>query len=185
MNRTERERRAVGMGMTIRHATLGDLDALAAIEAECFPSAEAASREALRARLESYPECFWLLCVDDDGEGLGVEAPGAIAAFINGFATDRPDLADDMYDDASQHDPHGAWQMIFGVDTAPRFRHRSYASMLMRRVVDDARAAGRRGLVLTCKNRLIGFYERFGYVDEGISGSTHGDVIWHQMRLTF
>ncbi|WP_238548376.1 GNAT family N-acetyltransferase [Bifidobacterium biavatii] len=167
-----------GRNVTIRHATADDADELAAIEAECFPPAEAASSDAIRARLAAYPECFWLLC-DDAGDD------GVIVAFINGFATDRRDLTDDMYDDASQHDPHGAWQMIFGVDTAPAFQHRGYASLLMRRVIADTRAAGRRGLVLTCKDRLVGFYARFGYVDEGVSGSTHGGVVWHQMRLTF
>ena len=48
-----------------------------------------------------------------------------------------------------------------------------------------ANAAGRKGIVLTCKERLIGFYAQFGFVDEGVSVSTHGDVVWHQMRLTF
>ncbi|MBW3093513.1 GNAT family N-acetyltransferase [Bifidobacterium sp. 82T10] len=158
---------------------MADAAALAAIEAACFPPAEAADPDAIRARLVAYPECFWLLCDDSD------DADGTIVAFVNGFATDRRDLTDDMYDDASQHDPHGAWQMIFGVDTAPASQHRGYASRLMRRVIADARAAGRLGLVLTCKDRLVGFYARFGYVDEGVSGSTHGGVVWHQMRLTF
>ncbi|WP_163229830.1 GNAT family N-acetyltransferase [Bifidobacterium aerophilum] len=162
-------------GLTVRHATEGDVDEISTIEAACFPPAEAASPDALRARVAAYPECFWLLCDDD----------GSIISFINGFATDDRDLDDDMYDDPSRHDPHGAWQMIFGVDTEPGSRHRGYASRLMHRVIDDARAAGREGLVLTCKDRLIGFYARFGYVDEGISGSTHGDVVWHQMRLAF
>ena len=74
----------------IRHATIDDLDALAAMESECFPAAEAADRSSLRARIETYPECFWLLI---DGE--------IVMAFINGFATDRRDLTDDMYEDAN------------------------------------------------------------------------------------
>ena len=45
----------------IRHATIDDLDALAAMESECFPAAEAADHSSLRARIETYPECFWLL----------------------------------------------------------------------------------------------------------------------------
>ena len=57
----------------IRHATIDDLDALAAMESECFPAAEAADRSSLRARIETYPECFWLLI---DGE--------IVMAFING-----------------------------------------------------------------------------------------------------
>lgn len=164
----------------IRHAVPGDLDALAAIESACFPPAEAASREVLRGRLASYPEGFWLLTRGDP-----LTHDSEIVAFVNGFATDRPDLSDDMYDDPALHDPDGAWQMIFGVDTAPAFRHRGFAGALMTRVVADAREAGRRGLVLTCKDRLVGFYARFGFEDEGISASVHGGVVWHQMRLTF
>ncbi|NEG77413.1 GNAT family N-acetyltransferase [Bifidobacterium avesanii] len=161
--------------MAIRHATSTDVAAIATVEAAEFPPAEAATEDQIRARVAAYPECFWLLV--DGGDRL--------LAFINGMATDRPDLTDDMYADASMHNPRGAWQMIFGVVTAPECRHRGLASLLMRRVVDDARGAGRRGLVLTCKDRLVGFYERFGYVDEGVSDSTHGNVVWHQMRLTF
>ena len=40
--------------------------------------------------------------------------------------------------------------------------------------------------VLTCKERLIAYYAKFGFVAEGVSEkSTHGNVRWHQMRLTF
>lgn len=176
--------------MLIRHATLNDLPAIAAVEAACFPAAEAASADALRERLMVYPDCFWLMIDDaaDDAKATAARAAtvdGRLVAFINGFVADSPDLSDDMYADAAQHDPHGAWQMVFGVDTAPEYRHCGYASALMRRVIEDARQAGRAGLVLTCKDRLVGFYARLGYVDEGISESTHGNVVWHQMRLRF
>ena len=176
--------------MLIRHATLNDLPAIAAVEAACFPAAEAASADALRERLMVYPDCFWLMIDDaaDDAKATAARAAtvdGRLVAFINGFVTDSSDLSDDMYADAAQHDPHGAWQMVFGVDTAPEYRHCGYASALMRRVIEDARQAGRAGLVLTCKDQLVGFYARLGYVDEGISESTHGNVVWHQMRLRF
>lgn len=163
----------------VRHAVPGDADAVAAIERAGFPPAEAASSQTIRARIASFPDCFWLLV--DATPGVD---DARVVAFIDGFATGRADLTDDMYDDPAAHDPHGAWQMIFGVATAPDRRGRGCASMLMRRVIDDCRARGRRGVVLTCKERLVGFYERFGYVDEGISQSTHGGVTWHRMRLT-
>ena len=166
----------------VRHATPADADAVAAIERAGFPPAEAASPQAIRARIAAFPECFWLLV--DAPAGVDADAGGRVVAFIDGFATGRADLTDDMYDDPAAHDPHGAWQMIFGVATAPDRRGRGCASMLMRRVIEDCRARGRRGVVLTCKERLVGFYERFGYVDEGISQSTHGGVTWHRMRLT-
>lgn len=78
--------------MNIRHASLADLESITAIEAACFPEAEAAKKKDFEARLQVYPECFWVLCN---------------------------------------------------------------------------------------QNEMIGF------VDEGISESVHGNVIWYQMRLTF
>lgn len=160
--------------MMIRHATLEDAPAIAALEAECFPASEAATRADIEDRLRVYPDHFWLLF---DGDEL--------VSFVNGMVTDLPDLTDDMYEDASMHDGHGAWQMVFGVDTAPARQGSGCASRTMRAAIDESRAAGRKGMVLTCKERLIGFYEHFGYVDEGVSSSEHGGVVWHQMRLTF
>ena len=50
---------------------------------------------------------------------------------------------------------------------------------------EDARAQGRKGLVLTCKDKLIPYYSKFGFELEGVSESVHGNVVWNQMRLTF
>ena len=52
-------------------------------------------------------------------------------------------------------------------------------------LIADARAQGRKGLVLTCKEALVHYYAKFGFVNEGVSGSTHGGVVWYQMRLKF
>ena len=77
-------------------------------------------------------------------------------------------------------------QMIFGVNTLPEYRRHGYAGQLLRRAVADARQQGRRGLVLTCKERLLPYYAKFGFQDEGVTDkSTHGNVAWHQMRLSF
>ena len=75
--------------------------------------------------------------------------------------------------------------MIFGVNTLPAYRRQGCAGQVLERVIADARAQGRRGCVLTCKDALVHYYARFGFVDEGISQSTHGGVVWHDMRLTF
>ena len=160
--------------MTIRSARMADLEAVAALEALCFPAAEAATRESFAARLSVYPEYFWLL-----------EENGMLVSFVNGMVTDLPDLTDEMYENAALHDPRGRWQMIFGVNTHPDYRRRGLAEIVLRRVIDDARAQGRAGLVLTCKDKLVHYYAKLGFVDEGLSGSAHGGVVWHQMRLTF
>lgn len=162
--------------MRIRTATLADLPAVTAVEAACFPAAEAATEADFAARLAAYADHFWLL-EDDDG---------TLISFIDGMVSDEPTLRDEMYENAALHNEYGAWQMIFGVNTLPEYRQHGYAGELLRRAIDDAQKQGRKGLVLTCKERLIHYYARFGFVDEGVSEkSTHGNVVWHQMRLTF
>ena len=91
-----------------------------------------------------------------------------------------------MYADASMHDENGRWQMIFGVNTVPEYRRRGCAGQLIRRAIEDAGARGRAGLVLTCKDHMVSYYARFGFVNEGISDkSGHGGAVWNQMRLAF
>lgn len=160
--------------MILRTATERDLDALTAVEAACFPAAEAATREELAERLRAYGDHFWLLF---DGETL--------VSFVDGMVTDLPDLTDEMYADTSFHDENGAWQMIFGVNTLPAYRKQGFAGRLLERAIADAKAQGRKGLVLTCKDRLVHYYAKFGFVNEGVSESVHGGVTWYQMRLTF
>ena len=159
--------------ITIRNATIEDLDGIARIEEICFPSQEAASREILKGRLICYPEHFWLLFEDD-----------ILISFIDGFVTNERDLKDDMYDSPKMHDEAGDWQMIFGINTLPEYRKRGHASYLIEHVINEAKAHEKKGVVLTCKEKLIPFYERQGFVNEGISSSVHGDSVWYQMRYS-
>ena len=100
--------------------------------------------------------------------------------------TDEADQTDEMYANAAMHNENGAWQMIFGVNTLPQYRRHGYAERLIRQAIDETKEQGRKGLVLTCKERLIHYYGKLGFIDEGVSDkSTHGNVVWHQMRLTF
>ena len=160
--------------MEIRTAELSDLDAIARVEAECFPQAEAATREDFENRLAAYRNHFWLLF---DGERL--------VSFVDGMVTDQEDLTDDLYENAQKHDETGAWQMIFGVNTLPAYRKQGYAGELIREAIRTAKNQGRKGLVLTCKDALVPYYTKFGFQNEGISGSVHGNVVWNQMRLVF
>ena len=94
-------------------------------------------------------------------------------------------IVDEMFEDGSLHNPSGAYQSIFGLDVAPQWQHRGIAGELMRYMIEDARRRGRRGLILTCKDRLIGFYEGLGYKSLGVSQSVHGGAVWYDMILEF
>ena len=160
--------------MKIRTATILDLQAITEVEARCFPKAEAASENDFKKRLSVYPNHFWLL--EDDKKLVG---------FVNGMVTNEPILRDEMYEDANLHNENGQWQMIFGVNTIPEYRRQGCAERILKKVISDAKEQGRKGLVLTCKDKLIPYYEKFGFENEGVSESTHGGVVWYNMRLTF
>ena len=161
--------------MRIRTAVMADLAAVTAVEAACFPEAEAAKEQDFFERLKVYPNHFWLL---EDEEGN-------LISFVNGLVTDESSLRDEMYSDASFHNEQGAWQMIFGVNTLPEYRRKGLAGQVLQRVIADAREQGRKGCVLTCKEALLHYYAAFGFVNGGVSESVHGGVVWYEMRLTF
>ena len=162
------------MTYTIRQGTGADAEALAKVDAACFPPEEAASKEEIGERLAVYPNHFILLYRN-----------GKLAGFIDGMATDEKDLRDEMYEKASLHEENGKWQMIFGLNTLPDFRREGCGGRLIEAFKKQARMEKRKGIVLTCKEELIHYYARFGFINEGVSESVHGGAVWYQMRIVF
>lgn len=158
----------------IRNATISDCAAITALEAACFPEAEAAPYESFAARLAAFPDRFWLLFLD-----------GELVSMVNGSLSNERDLRDEMFHDAGLHNSEGAWQMIFGVATHPSYRCRGFAGQLLETAIDQCRREGREGLVLTCKAAKLDYYGKFGFVNEGLSTSQHGGDVWYQMRIRF
>lgn len=159
---------------SIRQVRTEDLEGTVHVEAVCFPAAEAATRESLKERIEAFPECFFV-----------AEKDGKIIGFINGAVTDERTIRDEMFEDAGLHKPDGAYQSIFGLDVMPEYRKQGLGAALMMHLIEDARKKGRKGLILTCKDKLIHYYQTFGYVSEGVSASVHGGAVWYDMVLEF
>ena len=162
------------INFTIRPVEKADLDAVTAVEAICFPAAEAATRESFEQRIAAFPECFFV-----------AEYEGNIIGFINGCVTDERTIRDEMFEDSSLHNPNGCYQSIFGLDVIPEYQRQGIAAELMNHLIEDARIKGRKGLILTCKDRLIHYYAKFGYKNLGVSASVHGGAVWYDMLLEF
>lgn len=162
------------MAFSIRPATMADLDIVTEIEEKSFPPAEAASRERFEARMKAFGEAFLIL--EDDGKPVGL---------IDGMVTDREKIVDEMFADATLHNPNGAWQSVFGLCVIPEYRRQGGAALLMNAFIEKARREGRKGLILTCKDRLIHYYSKFGYESLGVSESVHGGAVWYDMILRF
>mgnify|MGYP001035543791 CR=1 FL=1 len=102
--------------MEIRKATIDDLALVSAVEA--------ATRDSFKERLTYYGNHFWLLF-----------EKGKLISFADGMVTNLADLTDEMYEKADMHDEHGAWQMIFGLNTVPACRKKGYAGLVLRRAM--------------------------------------------------
>ena len=150
------------MEVLIRNAKKEEAALLAQIEAECFPAAEAAGKQDIVA-----------------------ETNGKIVGFINGAVAKEASLPDQMYHDASLHDPNGAYQTVFGLDVLPAYRRNGIAGRLLKRMIHHARECQRKGVVLTCKDHLVHYYAGFGFKHCGVADSTHGGAKWNEMKLLF
>ena len=157
----------------IRAVRAEDLESIAEIEAACFPAAEAATRESFKMRIATFPDSFFV-----------AETMGRIIGFINGCVTNSPVIYDEMFHDSRHHIPTGENVSIFGLDVLPEYRKQGIAAKLMNHYIQVARNSGRKKVILTCKERLVPYYESFGYVNDGLSSSTHGGAQWFDMTLT-
>lgn len=166
---------------TIRRVRMEDLEEAAQVELLCFPIAEAATKESLKFRIQTFPDSFLVAVAQPEDEREG--GRGAIIGFINGCVTNDTVIRDEMFEDASYHVPDGDYQAIFGLDVIPEWRRHGVAADLMEHLIEDARRKGRKGLILTCKDKLIHYYEKFGYRNMGLSASVHGGAVWYDMIL--
>nr|AWI66827.1 Acetyltransferase [Piromyces sp.] len=152
-----------------------DLEQIIHIENVCFPPSEAAKRADFIDRFRAFKENFVVAEIDND----------VLIGFINGNTTDKPELPDELYHDVSLHKPDGDYQTVFGLDVLPIYRKQGVASHLMNYLINITKERGKKGMVLTCKDRLIHYYEKFGYEHKGVSNSNHGGSVWNDMVYIF
>lgn len=162
------------MNVNIRNVTIKDLSSVAKVEASCFPEAEAATKDSLKKRIKTFPECFFI-----------AEVEGEIIGFINGCRINGITISDDLFIDVSLHITDGAYQTIFGLDVMAEYRKQGIAGQLLSQMINAAKKDGCKGVILTCKEKLIKYYAKFGFVNKGISESEHGGAIWYDMILEF
>jgi ribosomal protein S18 acetylase RimI-like enzyme len=155
----------------LRQATPADLDHCVAIEHAVFLPSEAATREQIEARIRRYPAGFLL-----------AETSAGIAGFINTGITAKDDIADEALKSMIGHDPTGAYVVVFSVAVLPEWEGCGIATRLLQAIIVHAQQQRKRAILLLCKEDLVGFYERLGFVSAGPSASSHGGFHWDQMQ---
>lgn len=168
------------INVTIRLANNIDVDHIIKIEQTCFPPAEAATPDSIKDRFKTFSENF---VVAEGKEENKKEKE--IIGFINGCCTDKPELPDELYHDSSLHKKEGDYQTVFGLDVLPEYRNRGVAGELIKMLIELSKKRNKKGVVLTCKDYLIHYYEKFGFKHKGVSNSSHGGAKWNDMLLEF
>ncbi|MBI9079037.1 MAG: GNAT family N-acetyltransferase [Pseudodesulfovibrio sp.] len=158
--------------LSIRTVEPDDLVACHTIECRCFSPSEAAWTSSLEKRINCYPEGF-----------LVAEYDGIIVGQVNSGALHKDDITDEEFKQLIGHDPEGKNIVIFSLSVLPEFQKQGIAGKLLTNFIEHAREMGKDKIMLLCKDKLITYYSRYGFEDDGVSNSTHGGAEWHAMTL--
>lgn len=158
----------------ITEASLSDLDEITSLEAHGFPADEAASKEAFAYRLKSFPN--WFLTAKSDNRIIG---------FINGILSNKDLIVDDVYLPNCEAETDGNNLLLFGLVVHADYRRKGIAESLMRAILAKAKENKIKHATLTCRDKLIPYYEKFGFKKVGVSESVIGNVVWYDMVIEF
>ena len=156
--------------ISLRKVQLSDLEQLILIENEGFSIEEAATKEAFIERIQLIPDTF-----------IVAEKEDAILGYINGPIIDQPYITDDLFDKIKENPKRGGYQSILGLAVSERARNQGIAKILIEKMEELVEENERLGITLTCKQELVSFYEKCGFVNHGMSKSQHGGVTWYNM----
>jgi ribosomal protein S18 acetylase RimI-like enzyme len=158
--------------LTVRSVKESDLERCFEIETVSYAGDEAATKEKILPRIQTYPEGF--LVLENEKEIIG---------FINSGATHNVKLSDEEFKELIGHDPTGKHIVIMSVVIHPEYQGRSMASILMKCFIESMRKMGKTDIYLICQTELITLYAKYGFVYLGESDSDHGGLHWHEMSL--
>ncbi|MGV3464864.1 MAG: GNAT family N-acetyltransferase [Heyndrickxia sp.] len=156
--------------ISLRNVETSDLEQLLIIENEGFSIKEAATKEAFEERIQLIADTF-----------IVAEKDGVILGFINGPVIDQLYITDDLFEKIKENPESGGYQSILGLAVSKQARNQGISKILMGKMEELAIENGRVGITLTCKQELVSFYEKLGFVNHGIAESQHGGVRWYNM----
>jgi len=158
--------------ITIRSAQPTDLEQCYEVEISGFSPEEAASRETIKLRMNTFPQGFFV-----------AENGVRVIGMINGGCTFKEDISDEELKQLIGHDPEGSNMVVFALVVLPEYRNMGIARQLMLHFAEESRRLNKQNVLLLCKQQLMSYYQNLGFEHLGESRSTHGGAAWHTMRL--
>ena len=143
----------------IRQAELQDLDAIERIELENFSEEEAIAREILKDHIEKIQTTF-----------LVAECQGQILGYLEGPVRPERYLIDSSFSEVEDlsHLEQG-FISITSLSIAKEAQALGVGKRLLTALKEVALEHEREGINLTCHDYLIPYYEKHGFVNEGVS----------------
>ena len=143
------------MELIIRSAVMADLDRCAAIESACFPPTQAASRQSIRRRIETYPNHILLGEVD-----------GLVVGFAMGPVIAQPTIVDEMFADPGCHSADHPYQSVFSLAVHPDWQRRGVGRALARFALERMTAETKDVEVLFGNEPARNLYRSLGFTKE-------------------
>lgn len=158
--------------MKIRQARLADLNRILEIELENFSAEEALSRSVFEAHLREIQTSF-----------LVAEKEGRILGYVEGPVVPQRHLQDQSFtenvEDHSQKS--GGYISVTCLSVAKEAQALGLGKKLLNALKQVALEHEREGINLTCHDYLLPYYEKHGFVNEGLSQSTFAGESWYDM----
>ena len=158
--------------MKIRQARVSDLDRILEIELENFSLEEAIPRSVFEAHLREIQTSF-----------LVAEKEGRILGYIEGPVVPDRHLQDQSFTEEVEDYSHrsGGYISVTCLSIAKEAQALGVGKRLLTALKEVAVEQEREGINLTCHDYLIPYYEKHGFVNEGISQSNFAGETWYDM----
>ena len=158
--------------MKIRQARFSDLDRIIEIELENFSLEEAIPRSVFEAHLREIQTSF-----------LVAEKEGRILGYIEGPVVPHRYLDDQSFTEEIKDYSHkpGGYISVNCLSIAKEAQALGVGKRLLKALKEVALEHEREGINLTCHDYLIAYYEKHGFVNEGISQSSFAGETWYDM----
>lgn len=142
--------------MIIRRVTMDDLGEVVNLESAAFKMTKEQTKNDMKGRIENYPDTF--LVAQEDGKVIG---------HIFGPAFNKRYIEDELYFENHPNQKDDCYQMVLSLAVLPEYRKQGVATKLIEAMTQEARKQNRQAISLTCLPKLIKFYEKRGFHNEG------------------
>lgn len=158
--------------MIIRQARISDLDRILEIELENFSIEEAITRSVFETHLREIKTSF-----------LVAEKEGKILGYIEGPVVPHRYLQDLSFTEEIKDHSHreGGYISVTCLSIAKEAQALGLGRKLLTALKEVALEHEREGINLTCHDYLVRYYEKHGFINEGISKSQFAGEIWFDM----